>query len=81
MPAPPTIEPYTGCRGRILQILFFSVLQADQWVLFIRINPYTKETGPPLTRPEPMVLQTVSHVAMRETARERVERVLKFWLT
>lgn len=50
-------------------------------MVFIHINPYTRETGPPLTSPEPMVLQTVSHVAMRDTARERVERVLKFCLT
>lgn len=61
---------------------FFSVWdQAKHWVVFIRINPYTKETGPPLTSPEPIVLQAVSHVAMRDTARERVERVLKFCLT
>lgn len=45
------------------------------------MNPYTRETDPPLTRPEPMVLQTVSHVAMRETARDRVESVLKFLFT
>lgn len=45
------------------------------------MNPYTKETDPPLTRPEPMVLQTVSHVAMSETARDRVESVLKFLFT
>lgn len=59
----------------------FSLVQVERRVLVVRINPYTKETGPPLTRPEPMVLQTVSHVAMRETARERVDNVLKFLLT